>query len=213
MSATADIAALADELRASFPALSEEQRRTARALARLLAHGTAVAPEDLARASDLPPHQVSSALDRWPAIDRDGLGRVRGFGLLTLEPTQHAVEIDGSTLYAWCALDTLIVPALLERAVRVRSSAPSGGQPVRLTVGPDGVRQAEPAAAVMSLVRPRERLRDDVRGRFCCFVHFFPSEQAGREWTERVAGAFVVPLHDAALLARVLAKRLFAAGA
>lgn len=208
MTVSYDIPSLADELVDAQPALSPVDRRLIVEFLRLLARGARVDVDELARGSGLAPAEVASALERWPAVERDGAGRVVGFGL-TLEPTQHVVEIDGVTLYAWCALDTLIFPLLLERTARVRSTPPGGGPPVELTVDAQGARDVTPPGAVMSLVHPTGGLAGDVRGRFCCFVHFFLSEEAARSWTDRVEGAFAVSLRDGSRLGRLLARRMF----
>lgn len=115
------------------------------------------------------------------------------------------------TLYAWCALDTLLLPLALGRMARVRSTPPAGGGTVELTVDAAGVRDITPPGAVMTLLRPSEALGVDVSGRFCCFVHFFASEEAAQTWAERVEGTFVVSIEDGAELGRLLAGRMFGA--
>lgn len=208
MPAAIDVPRLADELAEAMPSMSADHQRVAESLFRLLAEGAPVGVDELGRATGLPPGEVASVLDTWPGIERDEQGNVVGFGL-TLEPTQHVVEIDGTTLYAWCALDTLIFPLLLDRTAHVRSTPPSGGESVELTVDAAGARDVTPAGAVMSLVHTTGGLGDDVRGRFCCFVHFFSSDEAARDWTDRVEGPFAVSLDDGAQLGRRLARRMF----
>jgi alkylmercury lyase len=66
-------------------------------------------------------------------FDRDG--RLVGFGL-TLRPTPHRVELDGRTLYTWCVPDTLLLPVLLGRPVRVEARCFATGDPVRVEVEP-----------------------------------------------------------------------------
>lgn len=208
MTVSHDIPGLAEEMLEAQLAPTAEHRLLLEPVLRLLATGAPVGVDELARASGLAAEKVAPALDAWPGIERDAAGRVVGFGL-TLEPTEHVVEIDGARLYAWCALDTLIFPVLLDRTARVRSTSPAGGPPVELTVDAGGAHGVTPPDAVVSLVAPTGALGDDVRGRFCCFVHFFPSEQAAQRFTERVEGAFVVSLQEAAELGRLLAQRMF----
>jgi len=207
MTSTVDVPELADELAASLPAFDARQQRIMVALYRLFADGAAVAPQKLADAADLPLDLVVSTLDAFPNLERDDRGHVLGAGL-TLEPTQHAVELDGVTLYAWCALDTLLLPLALGVA-RVTSTPPSGGDAVQLTVDSAGARDITPPEAMLTLVRPRESVADDVRGHFCCFVHFFPSEEAARPWLDRVEGTFAVSIEDGVELGRLLAARMF----
>lgn len=106
MTVSYDVPSLADELLDAQAVLSPADQRIGVEFLRLLAQGAPVDVDELARASGLAPAETASALGRWPGVERDGADRVIGFGL-TLEPTQHVVEIDGVRLYAWCALDTL----------------------------------------------------------------------------------------------------------
>lgn len=208
MSSPVDIPHLAEEFSRALPALDARQQRVMVALYRLLAERAPVAAERLAARAGLPLEDVVSALGAFPGLERDDGGRVVGAGL-TLEPTPHAVEVDGVTLYAWCALDTLLLPLALGRTARVRSASPAGGGIVDLTIDAAGVRDITPPGAVLTLVHPSGSLGDDVRGRFCCFVHFFPSAEAAQPWTGRVEGAFVVSVHDGAQLGRLLAEHMF----
>lgn len=207
MTMTVDVPSLADELAGSLPAFDARQQRIMLTLYRLFAEGAPVAPERLAEQAGLPLDAVVSTLDGFPNLERDDRGHVLGAGL-TLEPTQHAVELKGVTLYAWCALDTLLLPLALGVA-HVTSTPPSGSDAVQLTVDSAGARDITPPEAVLTLVRPRESLADDVRGHFCCFVHFFPSEEAARPWLERVEGTFAISIQDGVELGRLLAARMF----
>lgn len=83
-----------------------------RLVLRLLARGRPVDPDDIAAATGRPPADVLAALRQQPSVEWDEAGRVVGLGL-TLRPTPHRFEVDGRTLFTWCALDTLVFPALL----------------------------------------------------------------------------------------------------
>ena len=191
---TMDIPALAAEFTAAHPKLDLAQQRLTLALFRLLGRGEPVAPEDLAARAELPLEAVVSELDRWAMVHRDEHGRVRAFGGLSLERTSHELEVDGRTLYTWCALDTLFLPELLGRPTRVRSTCPQTGQAISLTVDANGPRGVVPPAAVMSLHGAGGMDLEDVIGTFCCYVHFFVDEDAARAWTQRNEGSYVVSL-------------------
>ncbi len=75
----------------------------------LLARGKPTSPEEIAAASGKPPEEVRAALDRFPSTEWDEQGRVVGLGL-TLHLTPHRLELEGRTLFAWCALDALLFP-------------------------------------------------------------------------------------------------------
>jgi alkylmercury lyase len=171
-----------------------------------LATGEAVSPEEIALAAGRSPEEVRAALGQLVGVDRDERGRVAGLGL-TLRPTPHRVELGGRTLFAWCALDTLIFPALLGRPARVESPCRGTGEPVRVEATPSGVEAVEPASAVVSIVAPRDLAT--FRGALCENVHFFRSSEAASSWLERHPEASILPVEEAFRLGRLIAEDTF----
>lgn len=183
--ATSTLQAIADEFAAVHPELDARQQQVALAVFRLLGKGTPVDANAVAIRTGLPASQVIADLDAWPEIHRDDQGRIVGFWGLTLHRTRHAIEVDGHTLYTWCGLDALFVPGLLGRPATVRSTSPTSGQTVSLTVDADGPRDITPASAAMTLRRVTQAYarawgtvddQEDTREHFCHYVHFFASE-------------------------------------
>lgn len=193
---THDIPVLAAEFTAAHPDLDPSQQRLALATYRLLGEGRPFRPEELARRANLPTEEVASFFDEWPMVQRDRQGRVVAFGGLTLEPTSHALEVDGRTLHTWCALDTLFLPELLGRPARIRSTSPETGETISLTVDGAGVHDVAPEGAAMTLHEVGGFDLQDVVGTFCCYVHFFASEQAARAWAERSEGTYVASIAE-----------------
>lgn len=193
---THDIPVLAAEFTAAHPDLDPSQQRLALATYRLLGEGRPFRPEELARRVNLPTEEVASFFDEWPMVQRDRQGRVVAFGGLTLEPTSHALEVDGRTLHTWCALDTLFLPELLGRPARIRSTSPETGETISLTVDGAGVHDVAPEGAAMTLHEVGGFDLQDVVGTFCCYVHFFASEQAARAWAERSEGTYVASIAE-----------------
>ncbi|MPY87811.1 MAG: hypothetical protein GEU99_07815 [Luteitalea sp.] len=191
---TLDISALAAEFTAAHPNLDPRRQRLALATFRLLGEGRPFRPEELARRANLPPAEVAALFDEWPIVQRDREGQVIAFGGLTLEPTSHALEVDGRTLHTWCALDTLFLPELLGRPARIRSTSPDTRETISLTVDGAGVRDVVPEGATMTLHAVGGFDLKDVVGTFCCYVHFFASEQAARAWAERSEGTYVASI-------------------
>ncbi len=197
---TLDIPALAAKFTAAHPNLnpgnSGRQQRLALATFRLLGEGRPFRPEELARHADRPTEEVASFFDEWRMVQRDDQGRVVAFGGLTLNPTSHALEVDGHTLYSWCALDTLFLPELLGRPARIRSTAPRTGETISFIVDASGVRDVVPEGAAMTLHAVNGFDLDDVVGTFCCYVHFFTSEQAASAWAEQSEGTYVASIAE-----------------
>ena len=131
-------------------------------------------------------------------IDFDAAGAITGFSGLTTRETRHRFEIDGRTLYAWCAFDTMFLPEILGRAAAVRSTCPATDRLISLTIDADGVRGASPETAVISMINPSaEEARADTRGAFCGYVNYFASASAYDSWAKDHPGATFLTLEDA----------------
>lgn len=178
-----------------------------RPLLRLLARGEPVPAERIAAVTGRPAEQVREVLPTLPGIELDDTGAVVGYGI-TLCPTPHRFEVDGRALYTWCALDTLILPAVLGRPARVASPCHGTGTPVRVTVEPAGVTSVDPPESVVSIVTPEDV--SDVRTAFCHQVHFFASPAAAQPWLAQHQGGTVLTVAEAFDLGRDLSPSLFA---
>jgi alkylmercury lyase len=173
---------------------------------RLLSEGEPVALERLAAAAGRPFEDVATALDEQASTERDEQGRLVGL-VLTLRPTPHRFSVDGRTLYAWCATDTLMVPVILGKPSVVESTCPQTGRPIRIELAPDAVERLDPPEAVMSAVRPIGKLAD-VRAATCNHGHFFSSAAASADWVREHPDGYVHPVEDAFRLDREVIARL-----
>lgn len=149
-------------------------------LVNLLAEGQPVAIDRLAAAASWSVGDVEAVLHRHPSVEWDEEGRLVGFGM-TLRPTPHRFTFDGRTVFGWCASDALMFSVLLDRPGIVESTCPASGRPIRVDVTPRAVLRVEPAGAVVSEVRPSERVRD-VRAEICAVGHFFSSREVAAGW-------------------------------
>ena len=136
------------------PALDEASQLLARELYRQLALGEPVRLEGVAGAIGLSREAVQTLLmdeqlRGWVFYDDED--RVIGFRGLAIREMPHRFVVDGRTLYTWCALDSLFIPAILGQPAHVESRDPHTGTAIKLTVTPDGVEKAEPSETVMSM--------------------------------------------------------------
>ena len=171
----------------------------------LLARGKPASPEEIAAACGKPPEEVRASLDRFPSNERDEQGRVVGLGL-TLRPTPHRLELKGGTLFAWCALDTLMFPVLLGRPASIESPCRGTGEPVRVEVAPAGIEMVEPPSVVVSIVAARDLT--NIRSVGCNNTHFFASPEAASRWFEKHPEATILSVEDAFRLGRLIAEGL-----
>ncbi len=200
-----DFRTLVGALAGTFPARDDVP--LALTLLRLLAAGAPVSTEALVHECGAPAERVEQQLAGWVNVERDENGRVVAFTGLSLRPTAHAFAVGGRTLFTWCAWDTLFLPELLQRAVRVDSTCHATGQPVSMTVTPQAVLNMRPAEAVVSLVVPKST--DDIRATFCCNVNFFASADVGQSWMARHPGGALLTVDQAHELGRRSNERFF----
>jgi alkylmercury lyase len=171
----------------------------------LLARGKPASPEEIAAASGKSPEEVRAALDRFPSAEWDEQGRVVGLGL-TLQLTPHRLELEGHTLFAWCALDTLLFPVLLGRPASIESPCRGTGSLVHIEVTPAGIEAVEPPSAVVSIVAARDLA--NFRRVSCNNTHFFSSPEAASRWLEKHPEATILSVEDAFRLGRLIAEGL-----
>ncbi len=85
--------------------------------------------------------------------ERDADDNIVGIMGLSLNEHPHRLRVDGKSLSAWCAEDTLFLPTLLKRTAIVESYAPVTREKIRLTVSPERVEDVRPAGAVIEECR------------------------------------------------------------
>lgn len=106
----------ARHLAAATPTLDHEQQRIAQHVYHLIAANAEPATvAQIADAAKVLPDRVEESLRSWPLVLWDDQDRVVGFwGIHAnhISPT-HAIAVDDTTVYAWCAWDTLFITEIL----------------------------------------------------------------------------------------------------
>jgi alkylmercury lyase len=171
----------------------------------LLARGKPASPEEIGAPFAKSPEEVRAALDRFPSAEWDEQGRVVGLGL-TLQLTPHRLGLEGRTLFAWCALDSILFPILLERPASIESPCRGTGELVHIEVTSSGIEAIEPTAAVVSIVAARDLA--NFRRVSCNSAHFFSSPEAASLWLEKHPEATILSVEDAFRLGRLIAEGL-----
>ena len=171
----------------------------------LLTTGKSASPEEIAAAAGKSPAEVLAALDPFPSAEWDEQGRVVGLGL-TLQLTPHRLELEGRTLFAWCALDALLFPVLLGRPASIESPCRGTGEPVHIEVSPTEIEMLAPPSAVVSIVAARDLA--NLRSVGCNNTHFFSSPEAASRWSQKHPEATILPAEDAFRLGRLIAQGL-----
>ena len=183
MNSDARGAAISDTVAHLASRWAQADKRILRHVFPLLAEGKPVPVTRIAEAAGVRPSSVEEALQSARA-GRDTEGRVVELSGLMLAPTLHRVEIGDIVVFSCCALLAQLVPALLERSVRVESVDPVSRRLVALDMGPEGVTEVEPREAVGSfIVCEPSGLSEDVGTYFCRHVNHFASPDSARTFT------------------------------
>ncbi len=187
----------------AFPRLSRADQELALRLYRLLAEGKAVDTVRLAQAVDVPIAEARQTLNQWPGVYYDENDRVIGFWGLTVKETRHRFEVNGKTLYTWCAWDTLFIPELLNATAHVTSTCAATNETIRLTVSPTAAEARKPSDVVVSFLIPDPtKFQENLTASFCHFVFFFRSREAGEAWVSEHKGTFLLSLQEAFTVGR-----------
>lgn len=173
-----------------------------RAFLPILSQGQPVAAQDIAKKLGQPVAMVEDVFRQMRAsgCEFNEKGELIG-AALTLTPTSHHFYVNGQHLYAWCAIDTLFLPAYIGQPVRVASTCPVTGQIIQLTVSPQRVEAATPASTVLSVVL-NLTCSSGLGSSFCGRIHFFATREAAEEWASGTKDIGIFTLDEAYQIAR-----------
>src|SRR5919106_4720597 len=151
MTTSSQTGRVVDEVRTLLAAQGDQQtlRRLIPSSIRLLAEGEPVSPARIAEVSGVPLDQAEAALRGVGDIEWTADGRIEGFGL-TRRPTPHRMRIGEADLYTWCAMDTLIFAASLDRPVQIESPDGATGEVLHLETDGRRIVAADPPSIVVS---------------------------------------------------------------
>jgi len=204
-----ELSALASDLLARLPTMTEEEKRLGLEIYRQLAQGEPVLRSELAAALKVPSDMVDELLAHpnlksLTYVDKDG--QIIGFAGLAIRPMPHRFNLNGRRLYTWCAWDSLFIPVILRQVADVESPPPGGSGLVRLRVGRDGIERVDPEDAVMSFLLPTaETFQADAlkaMANFCHYIFFFPDRKSAMAWTAQHPDTEVISVSDAFELGR-----------
>ncbi len=155
---------------------------------RTLAKGRPVSGEQVDQMiADLGGNQDEAGEFLRGVSERDSSDSIVGIFGLSLNDHPHRFTVNGASLTTWCAEDALFLPAMLDQKATVESYSPLSKEKVRLTLGPDGLEEVDPADAVVSIVTLDPSKVDTssveaIYGNFCEQIHFFASREEAQRW-------------------------------
>jgi hypothetical protein len=101
------------------------------------------------QARGLGPEGALATLAREDLVHLDDRGDIAVAYPFSGRPTRHRVRFDGRELYAMCAIDALGIAPMLGRPIEILSSDPVDGQPIEVSLAPDGSSSWSPDQAVV----------------------------------------------------------------
>lgn len=122
--------------------------------------------------------------------------------VLSITPTMTKFTVESLDLYAWCALDSLFLPGLIDKAAKVQAVCPSTGGLIEMTVTPEGVHQLNPTDAVLTVEIPPEFSEkqqldaDDSMDANCDLMHFFQTADAAEKWIAKRENITMVSIEE-----------------
>ena len=145
--------------------------------------------------------------------ERNAEGQIVGIMGLSLNDSPHRVQVNGVALSAWCAVDTLFLPAMLQQTVTVESHSPISKEKIRLTVSPERVEAVSPTSAVISMVvvDPTQESMASVEAiwmTFCNHILFFASREEAERWAAGRSNIAVITVDEGFDLGRQLWSRV-----
>ncbi len=181
-----------------------ERARFQLTMTRLLAQGIPVSARQLAEGLGVPVESVATAFQRLQqgGCEFNDKGELIG-AALTLTPTRHHFQVENVQMYAWCALDTLFLPAHIGKPACITSTCPVTGESIALTVTPDGVEMVTPPDTVLSIVTA-QNCTSGIEGTFCGQIHFFASRDAAKQWVGERDYFAILSVAEAFQLAQVI---------
>jgi alkylmercury lyase len=204
------VESVSEAIKGAMPLLDATDRQIAAAVYRLMSLGKPVEPAAISGAVGIDVDHVKAKLASWPGVYRDKRGRVAGFwghAIAKLDP-EYRLSAGGQTTFAWCALDTLFIPGIIGKTVRVDATDPISGQPISILVDHAGARGVSPAGTVMSVVVPDGPFGYDVIESFCHRVHFFASAETGAKWIAEHPDTTLLSVAEAFEVGRALTTRI-----
>ncbi len=194
---------LSDYFVHAFPAISEDEQTLALSLYRLLSLGEPVSISQISKETGLVAGDIEQTLQTWHGVFFDDSQQVIGFWGIAVQAMMHRMLVDGKGSYAWCAWDTLFIPELLNKTVKVASSCPVTNHRIELIVSPTQDEATNDKPLYLSFLQPdMDKMHDDVTTNFCHFVYFFDSKSTAEKWLAEHAGTFLLTLEEAFRIAK-----------
>ncbi|SDR68181.1 alkylmercury lyase [Gillisia sp. Hel1_33_143] len=143
-----------------------------------LLKGKPLHPVLFAQLMDVPIYKAHEIIKLYGETNRDG--NITGYVGLSLNKTAHQLNFDNKSLYAWCAMDTILLPRYLMHRWEIISKDPITGNPVKLSISDNLLEWTKPVPIFISWIEKADSC--DIRSSFCQYSNFFENELSANKW-------------------------------
>lgn len=170
------------------PSFRDDEMRLLIRVLRHVAEGHPASPrhvEQIAKSIAMPLDAATSFLSQLS--ERDEQGNIVGIFGLSQRKHPHQFQVNDQTLWTWCAWDALFLPAMLGQTAAVESVCPVTRAGICVRISPEKVEEVHPPGSVVTIAVPDAagtplESAETIRKTFCCFVHFFASQETAVPW-------------------------------
>ncbi|WP_444993890.1 organomercurial lyase [Aliikangiella sp. IMCC44359] len=186
-----------------LPKFSELEKRVSKYLYIELAKGYPVPLAKIVKQLDIPEEQVRKLIDTLAYVEQNQNDEIIAYRGVTLSPTKHALVTNNSTVYTWCAFDTLFLLDLIDEPAHIHSTCAACNKKLILKPSKLAGSQFENNSMVMSLFVPEpSAYQESLRDSFCCKVHFFCNETCGQQWSSQQSNIELFSVDDSLTIAQ-----------
>ena len=182
----------------AFTSLTKDKQKLSLAIYRNLEKGKPVSLEDLVSTTTLNEETIRDILKEWPGVYYNDNQEIIGYWGLAIQEMPHKIELSDTTLYGWCAWDTLFIPELLRKDATIRSTDHFTKEEVVIEIDRNGNLVSGSDDIYVSMIAvDEEDILDDVVTTFCHFIYFFNNKSSGEAWVSKQEGTFLISLQEA----------------
>ncbi len=186
-----------------LPKLSAIKKRLSKILYIGLTKGYPVSLALIVEQLDIPEEQVRELLDELDYVERSQNDEVIAYRGVTLSPTKYTLITADSTVYTWCAFDTLFLLDLIDQPAHIHSTCAACNKKLMLKPSKLDGSMPENSSVVMSFLVPEpSAYQESLRVSFCCKVHFFCNANCAQKWSSQHSDVELFSVEDSQTIAR-----------
>lgn len=186
-----------------LPKFTELEKRLSKFLYIELVKGFPVPLAKIVEQLHLPEEQAIELLDALDYVEQNQNNEIIAYRGVTLSSAKHTLVTAESTVYTWCAFDTLFLLDLIDEPAHIHSTCATCNKKLMLKPSMLDGSKFENSSVVMSFLVPEpSAYQESLRASFCCKVHFFCNLNCGQQWSSLQSNIELFSIDDSLTIAR-----------